>query len=409
MTYVKGAGAPYYSHEKALHLWRARYTHNNVSRKVIIMFDYLRYYLGPAVQICAAIGICIGGIFAWTGVSTLLLFAVIDAIFPRDTKVRNIRNEQFALIPVWIGALFSVGLYLVLAWQIGKGDMSVMAMIGGTLSASWLGVIIGVPTTHELYHKQGTLKKLIGTYSQVIYLDATRNIAHMVGHHLDVGTPEDCDTAERGKTLYTFAPAAVYESTKTAWRLESEALMKRGYSRWSIHHQLWKGLLALVVFAAVLYLLGGLTGMLFCLAGASLARLWVETFNYFQHYGQVRVPGKPISRRHVWNHLHPISRVVAFEITNHADHHLDAYIPFYRLKPDASAVNVPNVFVCFLAALIPPIWHRFIIMPALKDWDLNYASAEERELAREQNRRAGWPDWFESADQDTQHAGLSGA
>jgi hypothetical protein len=25
------------------------------------------------------------------------------------------------------------------------------------------------------------------------------------------------------------------------------------------------------------------------------------------------------------------------------------------------------------------------------------ASPEERELAREQNRKAGWPDWFEDA------------
>lgn len=363
------------------------------------MFDYLRYYLGPLIQVAAAIGICVGGIYTWTGLSTLLIFALVDGVLPRDMRTRSIRNDNLALIPIGLGAMMAVGLYLILAWQIGQGDMTTIEIVGGMLSASWLGVIIGVPTTHELYHKQGTLKKFIGTYCQVIYLDSTRNIAHMVGHHLDVGTPEDCDTAARGKTLYTFAPAAVIESTRTAWRLESEALMKRGYSRWSIHHQVWKALIALIVFAAVLYALGGLTAMGFGLLGASLARLWVETFNYFQHYGQVRVPGKPISRRHVWNHLQPISRLVAFEITNHADHHLDAYIPYYRLKPDTSAVKVPNVFICFLTALIPPLWHRFVIMPALKEWDLNFASTEERELARQQNLAAGWPDWFSEAPQ----------
>jgi len=55
---------------------------------------------------------------------------------------------------------------------------------------------------------------------------------------------------------------------------------------------------------------------------------------------------------------------------------------------------MPNVFACFLAALIPPIWFKWIIKPALKKWDLQYANAAERQLAAEQNRRAGWEDWF---------------
>ncbi|MGE3775146.1 MAG: alkane 1-monooxygenase, partial [Gammaproteobacteria bacterium] len=80
--------------------------------------------------------------------------------------------------------------------------------------------------------------------------------------------------------------------------------------------------------------------------------------------------------------------------TNHADHHLDSYIPYYKLKPDTTAIRMPNVFLCFLTALVPPLWHT-IIMPALREWDLKFASAEERELARAQNLAAGWPDWFD--------------
>ena len=360
------------------------------------MFDYLRYYFSPALQVMAAVGIYIGGPYCWLGLATLPGLAIIDTVLPRDTKERKINNRALADIPIWIGAIFAVGLYLFLAWRIGQGNMSVVEMIGATLSVSWLGVIIGVPSTHELYHQQGTLQKFIGTYSQVIYLDASRDIGHRVGHHLDVGTPEDCDTAQRGVNLYAFAARAVYESTVTGWRLESEAMMKRGRSRWSIHHRVWKAILAFVVFELALFAIGGVAAAVCGLAGACVARVWGETFNYFQHYGQVRIPGKPIGRRHVWNHLQPISRIVAFEITNHADHHLDAYTPYYRLKPDTTAVKVPSVFVCFLSALIPPIWNNVVIKPALKEWDLNHASTEERELARQQNLRAGWPDWFET-------------
>lgn len=362
------------------------------------MFDYLRYYLSPLTQVIAAAGIVAGGIYVWTGIATLFIYALIDGLLPQDTKPRTIRNRALAEIPVWLGAIFAVGLFLVLAWKIGQGGMTLVEMIGGTLSVAWLGVIAGVPTTHELYHKQGVLQQFIGIYSQVIYLDSSRNIAHMVGHHLDVGTEADSDTAKRGTSLYTFAPAAVLHSTQTAWRLESDALEKRGYARWGIHHRVWKAAIALAVFLLVLFALGGVAAVICGVAGASISRVWVETFNYFQHYGQVRVAGKPVGRRHVWNHLHPLSRVSAFEITNHADHHLDAYIPYYRLKPDASSVKLPSVFICFLSALIPPIWYKFVIMPALKEWDLNYASAEERELARKQNLDAGWPDWFDEKD-----------
>ena len=49
-----------------------------------------------------------------------------------------------------------------------------------------------------------------------------------------------------------------------------------------------------------------------------------------------------------------------------------------------------------IAAFFPPIWNR-VIQPRLKDWDLNHANADERALAREANRRAGWPDWLGEA------------
>jgi len=107
----------------------------------------------------------------------------------------------------------------------------------------------------------------------------------------------------------------------------------------------------------------------------------------------VRVEGKPVARRHLWNHLGLLTRAVAFEITNHADHHLDSYIPYYKLKPDLTAIRMPNVFLCFLCALVPPVWHELIIKRALQQWDSRFASEEERELARAQNRAAGWPDW----------------
>ena len=44
-----------------------------------------------------------------------------------------------------------------------------------------------------------------------------------------------------------------------------------------------------------------------------------------------------------------------------------------------------------------------MLFRSLKEWDLKFASAEEREIARAQNLAAGWPDWF----QEKEHAGAA--
>ena len=41
-----------------------------------------------------------------------------------------------------------------------------------------------------------------------------------------------------------------------------------------------------------------------------------------------------------------------------------------------------------IAAMIPPLWHK-LMTPKVLAWDRDYASAEERVLAREANKRSG--------------------
>ncbi|MEY2942264.1 MAG: hypothetical protein RLY97_278, partial [Pseudomonadota bacterium] len=299
-------------------------------------------------------------------------------------------------VPVWLCSLLGPVIFLVAAlWVARNPDASGWELAGVILSCAWLSVIPVVPAAHELYHQRGKLRRFIGRYVQVCYLDCTREIAHVVGHHIHVASPLDGDTASRGTSLYAFTPRAVVTSTRESWRSESDNLEKMGQHRWGLGHRLWKAILAQVIFQSAIYAIGGWAAVAVVLAGMVGARFWVESFNYFQHYGLIRLEGGQIARRHVWNHLKPLSRILGFEITNHADHHTNSYAAFHELKPDQQWIPMPSVFVCFFAALIPPLWHNQIIKPALQRWDNEMASPEERVLAREQNRQAGWPDWFE--------------
>lgn len=365
------------------------------------MFEYVKYYLSPLIQVLAILGLYLGGDLVWIGIASFPVLALLDSLLPDDVQTRKMKSLGWAYVPVWISTLLGPAMYVVLAWSIGHHNLSALQMVGAVLSCAWLSVVPMVPAAHELYHARGALGKVVGRYAQICFLDSTRMEAHVVGHHIDVGTVEDTDTAARGQTLYTFAPSAVVRSTIQAQMIDCDSLEKRGFGRWSIRHKLWRAILAQVVFQSLMYAMAGWTAVGMALAAMVIARYWVETFNYFQHYGQVRVIGSPIEKRHVWNHFGALSRLVAFEITNHADHHLNSYQPYYALVPHRDSVRMPSVFVCFLAALVPSIWFRSIIKPGLKRWDLEYASADERVLAAEQNRAADWENWFGASARST--------
>jgi hypothetical protein len=370
--------------------------------------DYGRYYLGVLLQVAVIASFVIGGPWVWFGIASLPVFGLIDSILPNDFASRKMNLPGLADIPVWLCSILGPVIYLAAAYWVSRNPhASGWETAGVILSCAWLSVIPLVPATHELYHQRGKIRRFVGRYCQICYLDATREIAHVVGHHIHVATEFDGDTAKRGTSLYAFTPRAVVHSTLEAWRSESDNLEKMNQPRWGIGHRLWKAILAQLIFQSIVFAIGGWAAVAVAVAGMVGARFWVESFNYFQHYGLIRINGGQIGRRHVWNHFKPLSRILGFEITNHADHHTNSFAAYYELQPDRQWVPMPSVFVCFFSALIPPLWHRLVIMPALKRWDNELATPEERAIAREQNRAAGWPDWFETTPTTVEMAAAS--
>jgi p-cymene monooxygenase len=139
----------------------------------------------------------------------------------------------------------------------------------------------------------------------------------------------------------------VVQITRDAWRLESDALEKQGKGRWSIHHRLWRAILAQVVMQSEVYAIGGWPAVATVPLGMVEARFWAESFNYFQHYSLISVEGGAVSSRHVWNHLKSLSRIVGFKITNHADHYTDSFTRFHELRPDRQWISMPSVLFTF--------------------------------------------------------------
>ncbi|MNT36922.1 Alkane 1-monooxygenase 1 [compost metagenome] len=103
----------------------------------------------------------------------------------------------------------------------------------------------------------------------------------------------------------------------------------------------------------------------------------------------VRNPATPVQPRHSWNTNRRISSWTMFNLTRHSHHHAQGEVPYQDLKPFPDApMMIGGYLTTIVVALIPPLWHK-LMTPRVLAWDRDYATAEERRLAREANARSG--------------------
>lgn len=361
--------------------------------------DSLRYYIVPLTTLCGVIGFWLGGPWVWMGIGTFPVLMVLDLALPADTAPRKIGHGWVADLPLYLHVMLMFALYAAFIYSVNKGSNPLtghgaLGQIAGTLlSLVWLSSVPNLPVAHELMHRRHWFPRRMSQVLNTFYGDPNRDIGHVRVHHLHLDTHRDSDTPLRGETMYRFVFRASWGAYTDGADGEAERLRKQGRSVWHWSNRMYQeiGLLASVPLAC--YVFAGTAAMLIGLGTLLLAKLLLEGFNYFQHYGLVRMEGASIQKHHAWNHLGAIARPLGVEITNHINHHLDGYTRFYNLKPEPQAPQMPSLFLCFVLGLIPPLWFRFIAKPRLKDWDERFATPAEKKLAMEANARAGWPQW----------------
>lgn len=360
--------------------------------------DYLRYYFGTILVFIAIWGFIQGGHWVWIGIGILPFITLLDVLAKPDLRIRTINHPFIVNIPLYLHLFVMIGLYSSVVFWVNStlqdvGHIPFIDIVGAVLSLGLLGALPNVPIAHELMHRRNFGRHLASLLS-TFFLDPSRDVAHIHTHHIHLATPNDSDTARRGEIIYTYMFRATFGSFKDFVRMEREKCAKINRSIWSPTGRLVRSIFQVVLLVGVVTWFGGPYAFGITVVALMLGKLFAEGFNYFQHNGLVRVIGKPYESRHIWNHLSSIIRPLAYEITNHNDHHMDSYIPFYELKPNPDGPQGPSILLSFSAALIPPIWFKFYAQPKLKEWDLTRATDEEKVLAREANRVAGWPDWL---------------
>lgn len=371
--------------------------------------DVIRYYSVTLLMALAILGIGLGDNWVWLGIGTFQVLMALDLLMAPDHRTRNVNSpiaRALATVPlhVHVPLMFVLwGLFLVRLgqWRDGSSSVTFVDVVGMVLSVGWIGAVPNVPVMHELMHRRHWYPRALAKVCTTFCLDPNRDIGHRLTHHIDLCTPADSDTPTRGQTTYSFMWQASYGAWKDGVTTTLTALRKRDRSFFHWKNSLYLEISLMGLLIAFTLWMAGIPGLVAATVTSFFSKLLLEGLNYLQHYGLVRVPGAPVRLHHAWNHLGAVIRPVGLEITTHIEHHFDSRHRFYQLRPRVDGAQMPSAFLCFAAALVPPLWERYIARPRLQHWDTNYASPAERILAMEQNKKAGWPLWVDTVPPST--------
>ncbi len=264
--------------------------------------------------------------------------------------------------------------YAVTIWNIRKIPLFSWAFLFQVLSTSFANVPAqGV--AHELVHKMNKAKVFLGKSLMAVILYSHFYLEHVYSHHKWVGTPLDAATARRGETLYQFIPRSMSMGYAHAWQYEKERLTSKGISFWSIRHNRMLHYHAIYFcLPAFVFLAFGAKTVLFFLLVAALSICFVETVNYFEHYGLTRkVIGvengvtkyEPVSIKHSWDAVYRMISWLALNIPLHSDHHAHPLREFYELQMHMEAPMMPYTYSIMFVLSYSPSTFMGIMHPLL--------------------------------------------
>jgi alkane 1-monooxygenase len=321
------------------------------------------------LPVLAAIGLWKGGAWAWALPAFVYLLVPVAELGLRgsranpsaDEEVRRRGNPAFDAL-LYLAVPVMVSLVVALAWRapvLGAVDLA-----GSILSVGTACGALSINVAHELGHRASRVAQRAAKVLLVTSLYAHFFVEHNRGHHARVATPDDPASARRGEPLYAFWLRSIAGSWSSAWELEAERLRKRGQGAFSLRNEVLRWALVQIAVVVVFGAAFGGVGMLAFVAAALVGILLLETVNYVEHYGLARVRGadgkyERVRPVHSWTSDRPLSRVLLFELTRHADHHANPGRPYAVLRHLDDAPELPTGYSgMILLALLPPVFRR---------------------------------------------------
>lgn len=329
----------------------------------------------------------IGAMWWWGPVFAFVLLPLIDQVSGKDGEnppeavMRRLEADRYYR---WCTYLYLPLQFGALIWACDRWASGALSVTEGLGLAATTGVVAGVAinTAHELGHKRERLERQLSRLALAQTGYGHFYVEHNHGHHIRVATPEDPASSRMGESFWRFLPRAVVGSARSAWRLESRRLERRGRRAWGRHNDVLTAWALTVLLFAGLSCVFGLTVLPYLLLQAVAGFCLLESVNYLEHYGllrQRRPDGRyeRVAPRHSWNSNHVVSNLFLFQLQRHSDHHANPLRRYQTLRHFDEAPQLPSGYATMIVvAWFPALWRR-IMDPRLVahlDGDLSKAN-----------------------------------
>ena len=333
----------------------------------------MKYLLAFSVPVIGLLGFYFLGL--WSYAALVYAFGIIpiaELFLPTDEKnydqdaIENRLQNKFFDLFLYLNVPIVYGCIGYVLFIIGTKPVSLIEIIGLTLS---LGVILGangINVAHELGHRNTLTEKLLGKMLLIPSHYTHFYIEHNHGHHLHVSTPDDPSTAKYNQNLYSFWYQTITGTYRKAWQIQLKLNKIEQRSIYSIKSDMfWFTLIQALYIGASLYFFGITSFIVLAFAGV-VGILLLETINYIEHYGLQRkqlASGRfeRVSEKHSWNSNHVVGRIVLYELTRHSDHHYKSQKKYQILEYHDVSPQLPYGYpTSMVLSFLPPLW--FAIM-----------------------------------------------
>lgn len=346
----------------------------------------------------AIVTMMIGGWTLWV-VPTLIygVDAALDEALPEYTDIDDGMPLQDALlylssalmvavIAVWVGLVArSAGMPPHQIPLIGSlvQPQPLWALAGGLFGVAMLISAIS-NVAHEFCHRlDRPVQRLLSQVLLALAFHPSLPIEHVYGHHRNVGTFQDPETARRGEGYWHYMVRSVLGTFRNASRFETRRLRNKASINQILCNRTYQGYAVLAAWWLSALAIGGMPGLLALLMAGILGLIIVELFQYVSHYGLVRVPGTPVRDCHSWAWSPFASSSLMLNLTRHSAHHRNSNCKFWKLSASTKAPVYPfGPNLMSSAALFPPLFMHLADAP-LSDWDQRFATADERAYAEQ--------------------------
>jgi len=333
----------------------------------------LKYLAALTIPITAAIGIIIQGPWSYfTPIYAFVVIPILEILIPQQ----NIKftNEELGIKPIqrifdwmlYLNIPIVYGLLIFNLTTITSSHLMTYEVIGLVLSMGVVLSVNGINVAHELGHRQSTNERFLGKFLLLPALYMHFYIEHNFGHHLHVATKEDPATAKYNQSIYSFWFTSVFKQYINAWRIQIKLLKNQGNGFVNIKNDMFWFLIIQALFLFSIHSFYGKIGLFVAIISAIVGFLLLETVNYIEHYGLLRLKTpsgryERVREIHSWNSNHVIGRIVLYELTRHSDHHFKSSKKYQVLECHENSPQMPFGYpTSVVLSLVPPLWFKIM-------------------------------------------------